>query len=141
MLLTLQTIGRISSRGDATILVVATYQGERYLVSAANMTLETFLGRVARLAQVPAPRAAAAPKTMRAVGRLVEALFTRVGRTPPIDLQSIEMAEHTWYVDASKARKALGWQPRDPADTLADTVRFVQRRHNLGGTANRETHG
>jgi hypothetical protein len=33
MLLTLQTNDRRSGRVDATILVVATYQGERYLVS------------------------------------------------------------------------------------------------------------
>ena len=102
--------------------------GERYLFNGANMTLETFLGRVARLAEVPSPRAVIAPDTMRAVGGWVEALCRKVDIKPPIEKQSIEMAEHTWYVDHSKAFAELGFEPRDAQETLLDTVRDIQRR-------------
>ncbi|HSI05364.1 MAG: NAD-dependent epimerase/dehydratase family protein [Myxococcota bacterium] len=105
--------------------------GERYLLSAANMTLSTFLGRAARIAGHAAPRAIVSPKTMRFGAGLVEAICRKAGVEPLLDAQSIEMAEHTWYCDSTKAESELGWTCRDPQDTLLDTVRDVQRRHSL----------
>ncbi len=105
--------------------------GERYLLSAANMTLSTFLGRAARIAGHAAPRAIVSPKTMRFGAGLVEAICRKLDVEPLLDAQSIEMAEHTWYCDSEKATSELGWSFRDPQDTLLDTVRDVQRRHNL----------
>jgi len=40
----------------------------------------------------------------------------------PADPVSVEMAQLFWYLDASRAERELGWVPRDPIDTLADTV-------------------
>jgi dihydroflavonol-4-reductase len=105
--------------------------GERYLLSAANMTLSTFLGRAARIAGHAAPRAIVSPKTMRFGAGLLEALCRKLDVEPWLDAQSIEMAEHTWYCDSAKAESELGWTCRDPQDTLLDTVRDVQRKHNL----------
>jgi dihydroflavonol-4-reductase len=48
--------------------------------------------------------------------------------------QSVEMAEFFWYFDSGKAARELGFQPRDAADTLADTVRYV-KEHILGNGA------
>ena len=44
------------------------------------------------------------------------------------------MAQYYWYLDAGKAARELGWLPRDPADTLRDTVDYV-RAHLLGKSA------
>ena len=121
----------VDARDAAEGLILAMEHGVpggRYLLSAANMTLETFLGRVARLAQVPTPRTFDAPRAFKMAGRLVGALYRQFGTKPPIDEQSIQMAEHTWYVDASKAIRELGWTPRSPQETLVDTVRDVERR-------------
>ena len=41
---------------------------------------------------------------------------------------SVEMAQCFWYVDASKAERELGWTPRDPGETLADTVEDLRAR-------------
>lgn len=106
--------------------------GERYLLSAANMTLSAFLGRVARLAAVPAPRSIGGGKLLKGAGKAVGALFRKFDYEPPFDEQTLEMAEHTWYVDAQKAQRNLGWRCRDPQETLVDTVSDVQRRHGLG---------
>ena len=44
------------------------------------------------------------------------------------------MAQCFWYVDAGKAARELGFVPRDPADTLRDTVNYI-REHLLGNAA------
>lgn len=106
--------------------------GESYLLSAANMPLENFLGRVARLAQMPAPRPIRAPRSMSWVGGMVESVCRTLDVPTPIDRQSIEMAEHTWYVNAAKAKQDLGFTYRDPHVTLAETVRDVQGRSGRG---------
>lgn len=106
-------------------------RGERYMLSGANMTLENFGGRVAALAGRTAPRAILAPRTMRATGRLLDAVCRHLATPPPVTLQSIEMAEHTWYVNARRARVELNWRSRDPQHTLSDTVRDIQERCSI----------
>ncbi|MEM6733640.1 MAG: NAD-dependent epimerase/dehydratase family protein, partial [Myxococcota bacterium] len=49
--------------------------GERYLLSAENVTLETFMGRVARLAGVATPRAILEPATAKWAGKWMGALL------------------------------------------------------------------
>jgi dihydroflavonol-4-reductase len=38
------------------------------------------------------------------------------------------MAQYYWYVDSSRARTELGFSPRDPMDTLAETVDDLKAR-------------
>jgi hypothetical protein len=42
------------------------------------------------------------------------------------------MAEYFWYFDSSKAAHQLGFDPRDPGETLQDTIVYV-RENFLGG--------
>jgi hypothetical protein len=44
------------------------------------------------------------------------------------------MAQHFWYFDSGRAARELGFLPRDPADTLRDTVKYI-REHLLGADA------
>jgi len=106
-------------------------KGERYLMGAANMSLEHFLGRVARLAHVASPRALLPTKLARGMGALLAGLYERFDAHPPVDVQALEMAECGWSIDSSKAKTQLGWIPRDPHETLRDTVRDVQQRCGL----------
>ena len=36
------------------------------------------------------------------------------------------MGERFWYVDSAKARADLGFETRDPQETIFETWRFVQ---------------
>jgi dihydroflavonol-4-reductase len=111
--------------------------GERYLVSAVNLTIEAFFGRLERLSGVSAPRLRA-PRSLvlaRAGSDIIERLSTYVPIDAPMDRVSAEMAQCFWYVDATKARTELGWAPRDPVDTLAETVADLQARGVVWPTA------
>jgi dihydroflavonol-4-reductase len=123
----------VDVRDAAAALVLAMAKGrpgERYLVGAANMTIEAFFGRLERISGVPAPKLRM-PKSVRlaSVGaELIRRAAKALNRAPGVDRISAEMAQHYWYLDATRARTELGWAPRDPNDTLADTVADLYAR-------------
>ncbi|HYE64937.1 MAG TPA: hypothetical protein VD966_05110, partial [Pyrinomonadaceae bacterium] len=108
--------------------------GERYLLGSANWTFEKFFGRLERLTKVPAPRLSLPSKLAVNGAQFVDALFRQWNLASPVEPAAIEMAEYFWYLDASKAKRELGFDPRDPAETLHDTVVYV-RENFLGGEA------
>lgn len=123
----------VDARDAAQGLVLALDEGragERYLLSAINLTIEAFFGRLARLSGVAAPRLKAPRSVLLA--RMGVGLFDSARKhlqiDVPLDRISAEMAQHFWYVDAAKARDELGWAPRDPGETLADTIDDLRAR-------------
>jgi dihydroflavonol-4-reductase len=104
--------------------------GERYLLSGANMTLSTYLSRLSRSSGVARPWLRMPRGRGVAVGahRAMDKLFGLVGRKPGLDEASVEMAQCYWYCDSSKAIQELGFRPRDPGDTLRDTVSDLVER-------------
>jgi dihydroflavonol-4-reductase len=104
--------------------------GERYLVTAANMTISAFFSRLERISGVKAPWLPMphAPSITKAGLDLVERVLRRGGLALPVDPIRVELGSHTWYADSTKAETALGWRARDPGETLADTVRDLRER-------------
>ncbi len=104
--------------------------GERYLVSAQNLTIQAFFARLERISGVPAPRLRT-PRSM-SLARAGATLLEKVSRHVPIDASvdriSAEMAQVYWYIDAEKAKRELGWAPRDPSETLTETVEDLYGR-------------
>ena len=66
--------------------------------------------------------------------KVLDAVYRHRGKLPPIDYTSVEMATYFWYLDDSKARRELGFETRDPGETLYDTVSYL-RENFLGGAA------
>jgi dihydroflavonol-4-reductase len=127
----------VDARDVAALLPVAMDRGtpgERYLVGAYNWTFEEFFGRLARLTKVAAPRFKSRGPLPLLATRAQAALYRQWGRRPPVEPQSVEMAEHFWYFDSGKAARELGFQPRDATDTLFDTVKYI-RESLLGNDA------
>lgn len=128
----------VDARDAAVALVLAWGSGragERYLVSAQNLTLAAFCSKLERLSGVPAPMFRA-PRSLglAKIGAAVDrALAKRWGVKPRLDETSLEMAQLFWYVDASKAKDELGWVPRDPIDTLSETVGDLRQRGVVWG--------
>ena len=123
----------VDARDAASGMILAMKKGkagERYLLGASNMTLEAFFGRLERISGVPAPRVRM-PRSIglaRAGAHLLERLQKHLPVDLPLDPISAEMGQHFWYVDSSKARRDLAWAPRDPLETLADTVHDLRER-------------
>jgi dihydroflavonol-4-reductase len=108
--------------------------GERYLLGSANWTFDRFFGRLERITKVPAPFISLPSRLALAGARGINSLYRHWKLAPPVEPAEIEMADYFWYLDATKARDRLGFDPRDPQETLLDTVNYV-REHFLGGAA------
>jgi dihydroflavonol-4-reductase len=106
--------------------------GQRYLLGAVNWTFVKFFDRLARLTKVASPRLAFPSKFAVTGAHVIDSLFRQWNFTSPVQADEVEMAEYFWYFKHDKARRELGFQPRDPGDTLNDTVQYL-RKNFLGG--------
>jgi dihydroflavonol-4-reductase len=102
--------------------------GQRYLLGGANMSFRDFFGRLERISGVSAPWVALPSRLNIAGVRLLEKISSWRGAEPLIDTPSVEMGERFWYCDSSLAASELGFVPRDPQETLTETVRFLRAR-------------
>jgi dihydroflavonol-4-reductase len=127
----------VDARDVAALFPVAMARGTpgaRYFVGAINWSFAEFFGRLERLTKVPAPKLKLTGDFPSLAARAQAALYRGIGRKVPVEPESVEMAQYFWYLDAGKAARELGFEPRDPADTLRDTVKYI-RENLLGGGA------
>ncbi len=104
---------------------------EKYLIGAENLTFEKFFKRLERLCGVSAP-ALRIPKAISVPGaNMIDGLYKKWKRTPPFEAKEVEQAELFWYFDSSKAMESFGFDPRDPQETLYDTIKYL-RENFLG---------
>ena len=103
--------------------------GRRYLLGGANLTFHDFYKRLGRISGKPAPMGAL-PQAARSVLGWLPGLGRDddIGFGVKVDRWSMELACHFWYIDWSRAESELGWQPRDPLQTLEDTVFDILER-------------
>jgi dihydroflavonol-4-reductase len=113
---------------DAAVAMVRAMEkgtaGARYLLGASNCTMREFFSRLERISGVAAPRMPLpkSPRLARMGTEWADKLMKKIGGELPVDPVSVEMAQLYWYLDASRAERELGFAPRDPMDTLVDTV-------------------
>lgn len=103
--------------------------GKRYLLGGPNWTFREFLGRLERISKVEGPWMRLPSSWNSVLTRMVRAVdhtYSHRGHRSPVDRISFEMAQHYWYCDSGLAQRELGFAPRDPAETLDDTVRDVR---------------
>jgi len=119
----------VDARDAATAFIRALEKGghqEKYLLGAGNMTFAEFFGRLERLSGVSAPMLKM-PKAFAVAGSsFIESVFKNWGKASPVASKEVEQAEHFWYLDASKAQDELGFSPRDPQETLNDTIKYLR---------------
>jgi len=128
---------------DAALAFAAALEGgrpgQRYLLGGANMSFRDLFARLERISGVAAPRVSLPASLNLAGARLLERLASWRGGEAPIDAPSVEMGERWWYCDSAKAAAELGFAPRDPQETLVDTVRWL--REHLGPSRSSSSSG
>jgi dihydroflavonol-4-reductase len=117
----------VDVRDVARAAMAALEQGELYgrHLMGVNMTMADFFGRLERLTGVPAPRLRL-NKNLNVLGAYALERWAKWrGVSPSLDPQEVEVGEHWFWVDSSKAERLLGFRARDPFETLHDTVMSV----------------
>jgi dihydroflavonol-4-reductase len=100
--------------------------GERYLLGAENLTLKEVLDTLAKITGLPAP-GMKIPHGLALGVAYVNSAFSRlVGKEPGIPVEGVKIAKHRMFVDASRARRELGFQPGSVAAALERAVRWYQ---------------
>jgi len=127
-------ISFVDVRDAARVFLAALTQGnvgERHLIGAANWEFTEFFGRLGRIAHRPPPLLRMPSPLKVAAARWLERWARDRGREPELPASDVEMGECWFFIDSSKSERLLGFRPRDPVETLSDTVRYVQR-HFVG---------
>jgi dihydroflavonol-4-reductase len=100
--------------------------GERYLLGAENLTLKEVLDTLAKITGLRAP-SMKIPHGVALGVAYVESAFSRlVGKEPGIPVEGVKIARHKMFVDASRARRELGFEPGPVAAALERAVRWYQ---------------
>ena len=124
----------VDVRDTAAAFINALEKGkhqEKYLLGAANWTFSQFFRRLERLTGVSAPLLKL-PKSLAVNGaNVVDSLFQNWKWKSPIQPKEVEQAEYFWYLDSTKAERELNFAPRDPAETLQETISYL-RKNFLG---------
>src|SRR5271166_3253152 len=100
--------------------------GERYLLGAENLTLKEMLDALAKITGLRAP-GMKIPHGVALGVAYVESAFSRlVGKEPQIPVEGVKIAQHKMFVDASRAKRELGFEPGPVAAALERAVRWYQ---------------
>ena len=124
----------VDARDAAGAFIIALEKGrhqEKYLLGATNMSFKEFFERLERLSGVSAPMLKVPKKLAMAGSSFIDSVFKNWGKASPIQPKEVEQAEYFWYLDATKAVEELGFLPRDPQETLQDTIKYL-RENFLG---------
>ena len=119
----------VNTRDAAAAFIAAAEKGghqEKYLLGSANLTFSDFFGRLERLSGVSAPMLKVPKKLAVSAASMIESVFKNWGKASPVVSKEVEQAEHFWYFDSRKAEDELNFQPRDPQETLNDTINYLQ---------------
>ncbi len=101
--------------------------GERHLIGAANWEFTEFFARLGRIAHKPPPVFRLPSPVKIAGAHFLERLARKQGREPDLPASDVEMGECWFFIDSAKSERLLGFRPRDPLETLSETVGYVQR--------------
>jgi dihydroflavonol-4-reductase len=105
--------------------------GERHLLGAVNWEFDEFFQRLGRIAHKPPPPFRMPSAMKVAAAHFLEHLAKKQNREVDLPASDVEMGECWFFIDSSKSERLLGFRPRDPLETLSETVAYV-REHFVG---------
>lgn len=100
--------------------------GERYLLGGENLTLKGLLDLLAKITGLPAPKLKI-PHGLALSVAYAETAFSRlVRREPQIPVEGVKIAQHMMFVDASRAKRELGFEARPVVEALERAVKWYE---------------
>jgi len=100
--------------------------GERYLLGGENLTLKQMLDKLAKITGLRAPILKIPHALALGVAYANTAFSRLVGREPGIPIEGVKIARHMMFVDCSRAKRELGFQPGPVAAALEGAVRWYE---------------
>jgi dihydroflavonol-4-reductase len=95
-------------------------EGERYLLTGRNFTLQRLFADLSRIAEVPAPPLRIRHRVAVTGVEAMELVGVRI----PTSADEVRSGTQWFTYRNDKAREKLGWEPRPHEETLEDTVRW-----------------
>ncbi len=120
-------IVHVDDLAEAMLLAVTKAAvGEHFIISAGELTTREMFELIGREVGLAAP--AEAPETLvRLVGASLDPLGRLLKWQPPLSRERVHyLYDRCVRVDASKARRVLGWQPRSPETVLQQIVQELR---------------
>lgn len=103
--------------------------GETYLIGDRVLYVVDFYAKAAAAVGINPPRANVPKSLARLAARISEAGARLRGGTPLLSRAALDLAAVNIVVDASKARRELGWNPRPLEDRIRETMQWYAARY------------
>jgi dihydroflavonol-4-reductase len=105
--------------------------GERYILGGEDMTLQTILGEIARVAHVKPPSIRLPYAVVLPVAYLAEAFAWVSGRSGRVTLEGVRMSRKRMFFSSARAAAELGYRWRPPLQAFEDALRWFRERGAL----------
>jgi len=99
---------------------------ERYLLGAENLSLKQLLDTLEKITGLPAPTWKIPHGVALGVAYVSTIASRLIGKEPQIPVEGVKIARHNMFVDASRAKRELGFQPGSVAAALERSVRWYE---------------
>ncbi|HEY9781128.1 MAG TPA: NAD-dependent epimerase/dehydratase family protein [Leptolyngbyaceae cyanobacterium] len=99
--------------------------GEHYIISAGDLKTREMFEILSKLTGIPVPGEAPKP-LVKLAGNILDPVGRLLNWQPPLSRERVHYVyDRCVRVDATKARKELGWQPRSVSQTLTEIVETI----------------
>jgi farnesol dehydrogenase len=98
----------------------------RYILGGENVTLGDFYATVGRLTGAKIPTLRMPDGFAKAAGAMQKTWARLRGTTPQLTPDLVEIYQHDWAYDSSRAERELGYRGRPLTDGLASTVPWLK---------------
>lgn len=103
--------------------------GDAYILSDRVLTMLEFLKRAEEFTGIQPPKRLIGVRTASLIAPFSELSSKLRRRKAALSREAVVMLKHNWIWDSSKARRELGWMPKDFDMRLKDTMGWYVNRH------------